>query len=87
MGHEVVEARQLHVAQRLARLTGGCLKLRVAGLQLLDAFDVGRELVGGLDDLRGPGVGFEQQRAVARLQLRRQQRQQLFAADGLDLPS
>ena len=85
MLHKIVETGKVQLGQRGIGLLGGGLKLRVARFQLLHAFEIGGELVGGFHDGRDRRVGLHEKRLIARAKLRGQQRQQLFAAHALDL--
>lgn len=79
MLQKILHLRQRRGIQRRARLRLGGEKLVVAGLALLDALDVGRELVGRLHErvnvavlVLGEHIG------VGRAQLRRQHIEQLL---------
>ena len=62
--HEIVEARQVHPDEGLARLPRGGFKFAVARLQLLHALDIGGQLVRRLDDARDIRIGLVQQRTI-----------------------
>ena len=85
MGQEPVELGQAHRLEGLPGLAGGGLEFGVSGLELLDALDMGRELVGGLDDIVADRVVLEQIRRHRGAQLGGEHGQQLFPADALDL--
>ena len=51
MGQEIVQLRHLVVLQRLSGLLGGGAELLVARLQLLQALEMGRELVTRMDEI------------------------------------
>ena len=82
---ETIGLRQMQATHRFPEAFLRLEEICIPHAPLLQAFDERRELVRRLYDLRDRRVGFKQQRPVALLQLRRQKRQQLFAADSLDL--
>ena len=72
MRHEIVQTRQVHILQRLSGLFGRRGKFIVSGLELLNALDIRRELVGGLDDDGSLWLRFGEKRPVTLCKLLRQ---------------
>ena len=75
---EVVQLRQAHGVHGGGGLGGGLTELVVAGLQFLEALDMGGELVRRLHQLLHLRIGRVQRVLVGGAQLRRQHVQQLF---------
>lgn len=85
MGQKPVQLGAVHGLQGVPGLLGGVVEFRISGLLLLQTFDMGGELVRGLDEGQDLLVILQNQMGIAVPQLRGEHIQQPVAGDLLHL--